>query len=188
MEEGGRPGGTAAKGAGAKAEVETEGGPEFSTCASRRPSNSLVSLSVTRPTCERPASQRHSVIQSRQSCGRCLAWVPRRGGGEQGRAGEEEGGEGEAGGGERLTPKIEGGREGLGLEGATGTTVRSDGAGETPGEEEAYPEVTLNPSPAGSSKEGTPFPGTRPGLRGLGGSGCDGATGGGASTAMALTG
>ena len=188
MEEGGRPGGVAAKGAGAKAEVKTEGGPKFSTCASRRPLNSSTSLSVTWPTCERPASQQRSAIQSRQSCGRCLAWVPRRGGGEQGRAGGEEGGEGEARGGERLTPKTEGGREGPGLEGATGTTVRSDGAGETLGEEEARPEVTLNLSPAGSSEEGTPFPGTRPGLRGPGGSGCDGATGGGASIAMALTG
>jgi len=99
-----------------------------------------------------------------------------------------EGGEGEAGGGERLTPKTEGGQEGPGLEGVTGTTVQSDGVGETPGEEEACPKVTLNPSPAGSSEEGSPFPGTRPGLRGLGGSGCDGATGEGASMAMAPTG
>ena len=92
------------------------------------------------------------------------------------------------GGRERLTPRTEGGREGPGCEGDTANTVRSDGAGETPGEEEARPEIGLNPSPAGSSKEGSPFPGTRPGHRGPGGSGSDGATGGGESTAMALTG
>jgi len=84
-----------------------------------------------------------------------------------------------------LTPKTERGRGDPSLEGATGTTVRSDGVGETPGEEEACLPVTLNPSPAGSSEEGPPSPSTRPGLRGLGGSGCDRATGGGASTAMA---
>jgi len=69
-----------------------------------------------------------------------------------------------------------------------GTTVRSDGVRETPGEEEAYLEVILNPSPAGSSEEGSPSPGTRPGLRGLGGSGCDGVTGEGELMAMVLTG
>jgi len=110
-----------------------------------------------------------------------------RGGGNGG----EEGGEGEVGGGEHLTPKTDGGRENskgdLGLKGKKGTTVRSDGVGETP-EEEACPMVILNPSPASSSEEGSLFPGTRPGLRGLGGSGCDGATGEGASTAMAPTG
>jgi len=56
MEEGGRPGGIAATGAGAKAEVETEGGPAFTTCTSRRPSKSSVLLSVTRPIREQPAS------------------------------------------------------------------------------------------------------------------------------------
>jgi len=83
-----------------------------------------------------------------------------------------------------LTPKTEGGREGPSLEGAMGTTVQMDGVGETPGEEEAHLEVTLNPSPASSSEEGPPFLGMRPGLRGPGGSGCDGATGEGASMAM----
>jgi len=130
----------------------------------------------------------HEAIQSRQSCRILAPLVPIQGGGEEGGTGEEGGGEGEAGGGEHLTPKTEGGREGPGLEGDTGTTVRSDGVGETPGEEEACPGVTLNPSPAGSSEEGPPFAGTRPGLRGPGGSGCDGATEGGVSTAMALTG
>jgi len=135
-----------------------------------------------------PAASRRVAIQSHQSCGIWELWEPIIGRGEEGRTGGEEGGEGEAGGRERLTPKTEGGQEGPGLKGDTGTTVRSDGVGETLGEEEACPEVTLNPSPAGSSEEGSPFPGMRLGLRGLGGSGCDGATGGGASTAMALMG
>ena len=106
--------------------------------------------------------------------------------------GGEEGGEGEAGGGERLTPKTDGGRENSkgdhSLEGKKSTTVRSDGVRETLEEEEACPIVTLNPLPAGSSEEGSPFPGMRLGLRGPGGSGCDGATGEGASMAMAPTG
>ena len=88
---------------------------------------------------------------------------------------------------ECLTPKTEGGREGPSLKGNMGTTVRLDGVRETLGEE-AHPKVTLNPSPAGSSKEGSLSPSMRPGLRGPGGSGCDGATGEGELMAMVPTG
>ena len=67
-------------------------------------------------------------------------------------------------------------------------TIRSEGVRETPGEKEAYPEVILNPSSAGSSKEGPPLSGTRPGPRGPGGSGCDRAIGEGELMAMVPTG
>jgi len=64
--------------------------------------------------------------------------MPTRGRGEEGTGEGEEGGEGEAGGGERLTPKTDGGRESSrgdrSLKGEKGTTVRSDGVGETPEE------------------------------------------------------